>query len=342
MNKDMSLTKYISMTGDEIEISPQIIKQYLVSGDADKVSDQELMMFMSLCKFQKLNPFLREAYLIKYGNAPATIVTGKETFMKRAVNNPNYRGHKTGMSDDGQEAWAEVYVEGYQVPVRVEVDLEEYIGRKKDGTVTAMWQNKPKTMLKKVALVQALREAFPADFGGMYSPEEINTIKSNNDLPDEPIDITPQSKASSVQPKSDPAPSAAEKQRKAELDKQKKDIAGDDRDVRDELKDLLAVHCEGNEGEMRKVLKEVSIFLPKGKKEGEEVWIKTLTGIDNASDKWVKGVLKNLKEKMIEERGLPTDCPCMPEDCDKVSMEGDIAYCSTTGAGCPFQKDVPF
>jgi hypothetical protein len=28
-------------------------------------------------------------------------------------------------------------------------------------------------MIRKVALVQALREAFPEDFGGLYSPEEM-------------------------------------------------------------------------------------------------------------------------------------------------------------------------
>lgn len=188
------IVKYQSMTGAEIELSPQIIKQYLVSGDASKVTDQEIMMFLSLCKFQKLNPFLREAYLIKYGNGPATMVTGKETFLKRAVKNPRYRGHQTGIileadkPRDAMMAWAEVYVEGYKVPVRCEVDYMEYVGMKDEYVKSKatgrkvpnrMWAEKPRTMLKKVALVQALREAFPEDFGGMYSPEEINTIQDD-------------------------------------------------------------------------------------------------------------------------------------------------------------------
>lgn len=173
---EKELIKYETMTGQEIQLSPDIIRQYLISGDSTKITDQEVMMFLSLCRYQRLNPFIREAYIIKYGNTPATIVTGKETFLKRAVKNPKYRGHRTGIDENTKAAWAEVYVEGYDVPIRCEVDYKEYVGLKSDGTPNRMWATKPKTMLKKVALVQALREAFPDDFGGMYSPEEINTI----------------------------------------------------------------------------------------------------------------------------------------------------------------------
>jgi len=158
-----------------IELNPETVRKYLVSGGGT-ITNQEIMMFLKLCEYQKLNPFLREVYLIKYGNHPATMVTGKETFLKRAYRHPKYRGHKTGISDDGQIAWAEVYVDGYSVPIKCEVDYKEYVGRKNDGTVNSMWASKPNTMLKKVALVQALREAFPEMFGGMYSQEEISSI----------------------------------------------------------------------------------------------------------------------------------------------------------------------
>ena len=53
-------------------------------------------------------------------------------------------------------------------------------------------------MLKKVALVQALREAFPEDFGGMYSEEEINEQPSG-----EPIDVTPDERTVEPRRKSD-------------------------------------------------------------------------------------------------------------------------------------------
>ena len=159
----------------EIELTPEIIRNYLVAGNGN-VSDSEVVMFMKMCEFQGLNPFLREAYLVKYGNEyPATMITGKETFMKRAVRNPIYKGHKVGIEDNGKSAWAEVYKSNLEFPIRVEVDYDEYVGLK-GGKPNKMWGSKPKTMLKKVALVQALRESFPEDFGGLYSPEEINSI----------------------------------------------------------------------------------------------------------------------------------------------------------------------
>jgi len=174
-----------------VELSSETVRKYLVSGSGT-ITDQEVMMFLKLCEYQKLNPFLREVYLIKYGDKnPATMVTGKETFLKRAYRHPQYRGHKTGISSDGQVAWAEVYVEGYSVPIRCDVDYKEYVGRKNDGTVNSMWASKPNTMLKKVALVQALREAFPETFGGMYSQEEINSINIplSTEIVDTQVDV---------------------------------------------------------------------------------------------------------------------------------------------------------
>lgn len=180
------LIKYKSMTGDEVQLSPDIIRKYLVSGNGD-ITDQEIRMYIQLCRYQKLNPFLREVYLIKYSNKnPATMVTGKETFLKRAQRNKKYRGHETGISVDGKIAWAKIYHEDYDKPIYCEVDYKEYVGQKDEyinGKPTGvkipnrMWAEKPRTMLKKCALVTALRETFTEDFGGLYSQEEVNIIE---------------------------------------------------------------------------------------------------------------------------------------------------------------------
>ena len=192
------------LAGDEkIHLTPNIIRNYLVSGDAGRVTDQEVVMFLNLCKYQHLNPFLREAYLVKYGNSPATIVTGKDAFMKRAKRNPEYKGYQAGVVvlKDGEleervgglvlngeqlvGGWAKVYIAGYEVPAEVTVSFEEYVGRKGNGEINSQWQGKPATMIRKVALVQALREAFPEDFAGLYSQEEMGVDGSM--LSDEPV-----------------------------------------------------------------------------------------------------------------------------------------------------------
>lgn len=206
VKKESKVCTYES-NGQEVKLSLPIIKQYLVSGDEEKVTDQECTMFLNLCRFQGLNPFLREAYLIKYGNSPATIVTGKETFMKRARRQADYKGFSAGIvvyTDKGEiverdgmislpsekliGGWAAVYVDGYIEPVKVTVPFNEYAGRRSDGKLNGQWSSKPATMIRKVALVQALREAFPEAFGGMYSQEEINTVDGDK-LPTEPVRV---------------------------------------------------------------------------------------------------------------------------------------------------------
>lgn len=193
------------VNGEKVKLSPNIIRNYLVSGGGN-VSDQEIVMFLNLCRFQHLNPFLREAYLIKYGgNQPATMVTGKEVFTKRARRNKDYAGQQAGVvvqKEDGTlenrigtlvlknetlvGGWAKVFIKDYVEPVEITVSLSEYIGMKKDGEINGQWSKKPATMIRKVALVQALREAFPEDFSGLYSQEEVDT--GNQILDETPID----------------------------------------------------------------------------------------------------------------------------------------------------------
>lgn len=190
--------------GQVVKLSPQMIRSYLVSGGGN-VTDSEVMMFLSLCKFQRLNPFLREAYLIKFGNSPATMVVGKDVFLKRARRNADYRGKETGIfviDNSGNVVerkgafylqgeqivggWAKVYIQGYAQPEYAAVSFNEYAGRKSNGELNAQWASKPATMIQKVALVHALREAFPEEYNGMNAPEEIteaNEIVLDNPAP---------------------------------------------------------------------------------------------------------------------------------------------------------------
>lgn len=191
--KNTGLVEY-EANGEMVKLSPAMIKKYLVSGGGN-VSDGEVMMFLSLCRYQHLNPFLREAYLIKFGNTdPATIVTGKDVFTKRADAHPNYKGKKAGvvvLKENGEieeregtmvlpnenlvGGWAKVFIKDKEAEYQ-SVSFDEYAGRKKDGTLNSQWAKKPATMIRKVAVVQALREAFPDRFQGMYAKEEFQEI----------------------------------------------------------------------------------------------------------------------------------------------------------------------
>ena len=186
------LVKY-EANGETVQLSKSMIRNYLVSGNKEEVTDQELTMFLSMCKFQHLNPFLREAYLIKYGSRnPATMVVGKDVLLKRAMRADKFDGLSAGVivinaenkieeregtfvlpSETLVGGWAKVNIKGYSVPFYASVSLNEYMGKKQDGTPNGQWSSKPATMIRKVALAQALREAFPEEMSALYDQAEV-------------------------------------------------------------------------------------------------------------------------------------------------------------------------
>lgn len=218
---DQSTT--FEVNGSSVTLTPQIVRNYLVSGDKELVTIQEVAMFINLCKFSGLNPWLKEAYCIKYGNEPATMVVGKEAFQKRAENHPAFDGCESGIivhdpmsgTIDYRKGsfkipeeiiiggWAEVFRKDKAHSTRIEVSFDEYAGRKKDGSLNAQWGKKPGTMIRKVALVQALREAFPNSFGGMYAAEEQGIIEPDftvADVVEQPAEAIPETASPAAAP----------------------------------------------------------------------------------------------------------------------------------------------
>lgn len=195
----------IMANGETVRLSPKMVKDYLVNGNG-AVTTQEVVMFLSLCKYQHLNPFLKEAYLIKYGNSPATVVVGKDVLLKRAMRSEKFGGMTAGVIIvdsnneiteregtfvlDGEQlvgGWAKVIIKGYDVPFYASVSMKEY------STGKSNWLTKPATMIRKVAMAQALREAFPEEMSALYEQEELGAIKTDKGeaLSDIALDSTP-------------------------------------------------------------------------------------------------------------------------------------------------------
>jgi phage recombination protein Bet len=171
MTKQDSLVKATEATA--IELTPKTVKAYI----NQYATEQEVALFLNQCVMFGLNPFKREIYLIKYSaNQPATFVVGYEVYLKRAERSNKWAGLESGTTGDGKElkAWAKVYRKDWTNPLYHEVYLDEYIQRTKEGQPTRFWADKPKTMLKKVAISQAFRMAFPDEFAGMpYTDAEM-------------------------------------------------------------------------------------------------------------------------------------------------------------------------
>lgn len=176
-------------------LTADTVRNYLVSGGGN-VTDQEVVMFLELCKAQKLNPFVKDAYLIKYGNQAAQTVTGKDVFIKRAAESPIFDGMRAGIvvantrgeleyregslklpNEQIIGGWCEVYLKDKKYPAKAVVSFEEYAAKKANGQLNQMWASKPGTMIRKVAQSQALREAFPNELRGLYQAEEMGTTE---------------------------------------------------------------------------------------------------------------------------------------------------------------------
>lgn len=151
----------------------------------------ECRIFLETCKQYHLNPFTKEAYLIHYdnknGDTASTIVLGKTCYMKMAEAHPQYDGFEAGVIVMDEAAgelihregsivyqgetlvggWAKTYRKDRSRPFYEEVNFSEYNAKK------SLWVTKPATMIRKVALVHTLREAFPATFGGLIDESEV-------------------------------------------------------------------------------------------------------------------------------------------------------------------------
>ncbi len=176
-----------------------------------KATDAECKIFLETCKQYHLNPFTKEAYLIHYDNknddTASTIVLGKNCYLQMAERHPAYDGFEAGVivmtaggqllnregsivyDGDGGETllggWAKVYRKDRTRASYEEVKLGEY------DTGKSLWNGKKATMIRKVALVHALREAFPSTFGALYDESEVrvDTESTAREVPSEELPV---------------------------------------------------------------------------------------------------------------------------------------------------------
>jgi len=182
----------------EITLDNNIVRTMICTNP--DITDQEIFSFIQLCKYRKLNPFLKEVFLIKYGKEPAQFVVSKDTFLSRAENHPDCQGWVSGVAIingsgtlDYREGslvltnerlvggWSTIKRKNWEAK-KTTVGLTEYQQKKKDGTLNKFWSKMPGTMIEKIAIVKGIREIFPQDFGGMYIEDEMEVREVQTEL----------------------------------------------------------------------------------------------------------------------------------------------------------------
>lgn len=179
------------VNNEEIKLTEQIVRN--LTNNNSNITSMEIDLFVNLCKFAKLNPFMREAYLVKYKNdAPAQMVVSLNAFMRIADEQQDYDGMEDGIvvqtSDNkiidragclmynGEKligGWAKVYRKNRKIPSFARLSLKEY------GKTQSTWNSMPATMINKCAKVSALRKAFPSTFNNMYMEDELQDVKND-------------------------------------------------------------------------------------------------------------------------------------------------------------------
>lgn len=166
------------ITFDDEKVS--LIKRTVAKG----ATDDELELFLHQCKRTGLDPLARQIYFQKYNtkNGPQiAIITGIDGYRLVAARTGLYAGNDEPVFDGKQtynnvsvpaKATVTVWkiVSGVRCPFSASVYWDEYCP---NPPKDYQWKKMPHVMLAKCGEAAALRKAFPADLGTVYTNEEM-------------------------------------------------------------------------------------------------------------------------------------------------------------------------
>jgi len=204
------IVEYSTDSGN-VKLSAQIVRNMIAIGK--NIEDAEIVNFMMMCQYRRLNPFLKQAYLVKFGET-VQIIVSKDVFTQRLNLHPQCEGWEAGVivwNKDGKKiiervgtfflddteklvgAYFILHRKGWKEPFKWTIKLKDYFRtyKNKNGTIEPMgnWATMPGVMLVKCVTVAGIRNVFSEEFGGMYTDDELGIDKA--------IDVTPINKTKS-------------------------------------------------------------------------------------------------------------------------------------------------
>lgn len=178
----------------------ELVKRTVAKG----ASDDELRLFIQVCKGANLNPFLKQVFLVprwdsNEGKEVRAIQVSIDGFRAIAEESGGYAGNEDAVFTGDEtleieqgkektkktikyplEAKVTVYkiVEGGRYAFSATARWSEYYP---GGRLGFQWHIRPYLMLGKCAEALALRKAFPKLLSGMYAQEELDRGQSDTD-----------------------------------------------------------------------------------------------------------------------------------------------------------------
>ena len=197
------------------EIDEAMIKEYIdVSGLSAELSENEQRRFIQFCVTYQLNPIKGEVHCSAYGEGEyrtMNLIVGFLTYVKRAELSGRLDGWSADIEGSGDDAEAVVTIwrKDWSHEFRHRVHWKEAVQHKRDGSLTAFWKKMPRYLLKKTAIAQAFRLAFPAELAGMgydeaeFPEEMLASPDTASDAAEPPVEspANPQPKSSKKTPR---------------------------------------------------------------------------------------------------------------------------------------------
>lgn len=190
----------IQSNGRQYLVTPREILEWVAPGAPLSEAKKHLV----ICQTLGLNPLLGEIDLLPFAGKYQTVVR-KAGYVKCARNDASYDGHESGITvqkfekdakgkitrfgpmidvpghiqPDNQHmtvgGWCKAYRKGISRPFYKRVSLTEYA--KNSGT----WQTIPNTMIEKVAIAHAYREAYDM-LAGTYDDSEMDRLRMESEM----------------------------------------------------------------------------------------------------------------------------------------------------------------
>lgn len=147
---------------------------------AKGTTDQEFELFLYQAWRLELDPLTKEIWCVKYGNEPAAIFASFSGIQKKAMESGEWDGYEISMNppilkegEFPESITCTMYRKGVSHPVVFTARWAEFARYKKDGSLQSNWAGMPTVMLRKCAISNAIRQAFPDHVGSIYTPEEM-------------------------------------------------------------------------------------------------------------------------------------------------------------------------